>query len=270
MLLAFRCPRCNEVNPPGARFCAQCGVDILKTSNSPETPSREASGGSSASCCVIWSILPAVHPARSRRAFRNHPRLPGPRRGRHRSVCGYIARYVGDGILSYFGWPEGKEADAERAVRAALAVVGAFTEGPIGNEKLQVRVGVATGTVVVGEPIGSGASAEQTAIGITPNLAARLEEVAGPDGVAIDAATRRLDSESVQLRGPRRADAQGVQHACAGVACPGGTSCRRSIHPRCTRRSLWRWSIARMSLPCSSAAGGAGEGWSGAGCAADG
>jgi class 3 adenylate cyclase/predicted ATPase len=105
---------------------------------------------------------------------------------------GYIARYVGDGILSYFGWPEGKEADAERAVRAALAVVGAFTEAPVGNERLQVRVGVATGTVVVGEPIGSGASAQQTAIGITPNLAARLEEIAGPDGVAIDAVTHRL------------------------------------------------------------------------------
>jgi predicted ATPase/class 3 adenylate cyclase len=109
-----------------------------------------------------------------------------------RSYDGYIARYVGDGILSYFGWPEGKEADVERAVRAALAVVGAFIESPVGNEILQVRVGVATGTVVVGEPIGSGASAQQTAIGITPNLAARLEGVAGPNGVVIDAVTRRL------------------------------------------------------------------------------
>ena len=76
-------------------------------------------------------------------------------------------------ILSYFGWPESKEADAERAVRAALAVVSAL-EGPIRGETLQVHIGIATGVVVVGEPIGFGEARQQTAIGETPNLAARL------------------------------------------------------------------------------------------------
>jgi class 3 adenylate cyclase/tetratricopeptide (TPR) repeat protein len=104
---------------------------------------------------------------------------------------GYIARYIGDGVLSYFGWPESKEADAERAVRAALALVAAVTETPIKGETLQVRVGVATGTVVVGEPIGSGDARQQTAIGRTPNLAARLQEVAEPNSVVIDDVTRR-------------------------------------------------------------------------------
>jgi class 3 adenylate cyclase/tetratricopeptide (TPR) repeat protein len=104
---------------------------------------------------------------------------------------GYIARYIGDGVLSYFGWPESKEADAERAVRAALALVAAVTETPIKGETLQVRVGVATGTVVVGEPIGSGDARQQTAIGRTPNLAARLQEVAEPNSVMIDDVTRK-------------------------------------------------------------------------------
>lgn len=104
---------------------------------------------------------------------------------------GFIARYVGDGILIYFGWPEARENDAERAVRAALAVIGAVSQAPIHGERLQVRIGIATGLVVIGAPIGAGEARQQTAIGETPNLAARLQGLAGTDGVAIDATTRR-------------------------------------------------------------------------------
>ena len=92
-----------------------------------------------------------------------------------RQFGGHIARYVGDGVLIYFGWPEAREADAERAVRAGLAVAAAVNETPVRGEDLQVRVGIATGLVVIGEPIGSGDSRQQTAIGETPNLAARLQ-----------------------------------------------------------------------------------------------
>jgi predicted ATPase/class 3 adenylate cyclase len=104
---------------------------------------------------------------------------------------GFIARYVGDGVLIYFGWPEAHETDAERAVRAALAVIDANGQTFTRTESLQVRVGIATGLVVVGEPIGAGEARQQTAIGETPNLAARLQGLAGPDSVVIDAATRR-------------------------------------------------------------------------------
>ena len=127
---------------------------------------------------------------------------------------GFVARYVGDGVLIYFGWPEARETDAERAVRAALAVVTAVGQtavgqAPIGGEPLQVRIGIATGLVVVGEPIGSGDSRQQTAIGETPNLAARLQGLAGPNEVVIDAATRRQigglfechDLGTVELKG---------------------------------------------------------------------
>jgi class 3 adenylate cyclase len=104
---------------------------------------------------------------------------------------GFIARYVGDGVLIYFGWPEAHEADAEQAVRAALAVVDAIGQTASQTESLQIRIGIATGLVVVGESIGTGEARQQTAIGETPNLAARLQSIAEPNGVVVDAATRR-------------------------------------------------------------------------------
>jgi class 3 adenylate cyclase/tetratricopeptide (TPR) repeat protein len=104
---------------------------------------------------------------------------------------GFIARYVGDGVLVYFGWPEARETDAERAVRAGLAVASAVSAERPGGQPLQVRIGIATGLVVIGEPIGSGDSRQQTAVGETPNLAARLQSLARPGQVVIDAATRR-------------------------------------------------------------------------------
>src|SRR3954471_7239604 len=108
-----------------------------------------------------------------------------------RQFNGFIARYVGDGVLIYFGWPQAHETDAERAVRAGLAVATTVSEAPMAGQTLQVRIGIATGLVVVGEPIGSGDSRQQTAVGETPNLAARLQGLAGPGQVVIDAATRR-------------------------------------------------------------------------------
>src|SRR3954454_6857341 len=108
-----------------------------------------------------------------------------------RQFGGFIARYVGDGVLIYFGWPQAHETDAARAVRAGLAVAAAVGETQVGGEPLQVRIGIATGLVVIGEPIGSGDSRQQTAVGETPNRAARLQSLAGPGQVVIDAATRR-------------------------------------------------------------------------------
>ncbi len=122
---------------------------------------------------------------------------------------GFIARYVGDGVLIYFGWPEARETDAERAVRAGLAIATAVSSTHKSGEPLHVRIGISTGLVVIGEPIGSGDSRQQTAVGETPNLAARLQGLAGPDQVVIDAATRRQigglfecrDLGTVELKG---------------------------------------------------------------------
>ena len=108
-----------------------------------------------------------------------------------RRFGGFVAKYMGDGVLIYFGYPQAHEDDAERAVRAGLELVAAVsalkTEAP-----LQTRVGIATGLVVVGDLIGSGASQEQAIVGETPNHAARLQGIAEPNSVAIAESTRQL------------------------------------------------------------------------------
>src|SRR4249920_3646896 len=104
---------------------------------------------------------------------------------------GFVAKYMGDGVLVYFGYPHAHEHDAERAVRAGLELIAAVTalKAPV---LLQTRVGIATGLVVVGDLIGSGGSQEQGIVGETPNLAARLQTMAEPNMVVIAEDTRKL------------------------------------------------------------------------------
>jgi class 3 adenylate cyclase/tetratricopeptide (TPR) repeat protein len=108
-----------------------------------------------------------------------------------RRCGGFVAKYMGDGVLVYFGYPQAHEDDAEQAVRAGLDLVAAMTSLKT-HTALQTRVGIATGLVVVGDLIGSGASQEQAIVGKTPNLAARLQGVAEPNSVVIAEGTRRL------------------------------------------------------------------------------
>jgi class 3 adenylate cyclase/predicted ATPase len=117
----------------------------------------------------------------------------------HRAVAeiiarseGFVSRYMGDGVLVYFGYPQAHEDDAERAVRAGLGAIDAVSRLEIKSVKVQARVGIATGLVVVGDLIGHGSSQEQSVVGETPNLAARLQAVAEPETVVIAAGTRRL------------------------------------------------------------------------------
>jgi class 3 adenylate cyclase/predicted ATPase len=105
---------------------------------------------------------------------------------------GFIARYMGDGVLVYFGYPQAHEDDAERAVRAGLGAIDAVGRLDVKSVKLEARVGIATGLVVVGDPLGEGSAQEQSVVGETPNLAARLQILAEPNAVVIAASTRRL------------------------------------------------------------------------------
>ncbi len=106
---------------------------------------------------------------------------------------GFVARYMGDGLLAYFGYPQAHEHDAERAVLAGLALVEAVPMlMTAAGAPLQVRVGIATGLVVVGDLIGSGETQERAVVGDTPNLAARLQGIAEPNTVVIAEGTRRL------------------------------------------------------------------------------
>ncbi len=104
---------------------------------------------------------------------------------------GFVAKYMGDGVLVYFGYPQAHEDDAERAVRAGLELIQAVG-GLKSSAPLQTRVGIATGLVVVGDLIGSGVAQEQAVVGETPNLAARLQGIAEPNTVVIAEGTRKL------------------------------------------------------------------------------
>jgi class 3 adenylate cyclase len=120
---------------------------------------------------------------------------------------GHIAKYLGDGVHAYFGWPQAHEDDAERAVRAGLALAEAV--GGLNAHQdvcLKARMGVATGMAVVGDLIGEGASREEAVVGDVPNLAARLQGLAEPGGVVISQATRRLVGSLFELDdlGPKR------------------------------------------------------------------
>jgi class 3 adenylate cyclase/predicted ATPase len=124
---------------------------------------------------------------------------------------GFVAKYMGDGVLAYFGYPRAHEHDAERAVHAGLALVEAVPKlKTAAGVPLQVRVGIATGVVVVGDLIGSGAAQEQAVVGETPNLAARLQVLAEPNMVVIAEGTRRLLGDLFELQDLGAKDVKGI------------------------------------------------------------
>jgi class 3 adenylate cyclase len=140
---------------------------------------------------------------------------------------GFVAKYMGDGVLAYFGYPRAHEDDAERAVRAGLEIAAAVTRLETrGTERLAVRVGIATGLVVVGDLIGEGSAQEQAVVGETPNLAARLQALAEPGQIVLAGATRRRSSSRCRPRSSSRSRKKRGASNCA---------------PRC----LWRSFIAR-------------------------
>ncbi|HJS86784.1 MAG TPA: AAA family ATPase [Acetobacteraceae bacterium] len=210
--LPVRCAACGAENPAGKRFCSDCGAAL--------TASTRASAAAGASAPVALRVaeplasLPASSPAAERRQLtvmfsdlvgstalssRLDPEdlreiIAAYRRCIAKTVAGFdgfVAKYMGDGVLVYFGYPRAHEDDPERAVRAGLALVEAV--GQIqAPERLRVRVGIATGLVVVGDLVGSGEAQERGVVGETPNLAARLQALAEPDTIVIAATTRRL------------------------------------------------------------------------------
>ena len=122
---------------------------------------------------------------------------------------GFVAKYMGDGVLVYFGYPHAHEDDAERAVRAGLELIQAVG-GLKYSAPLQTRVSIATGLVVVGDLIGSGAAQEQAVVGETPNLAARLQGIAEPNTVVIAESTRKLLGNLFDLQDFGAKDLKGI------------------------------------------------------------
>jgi class 3 adenylate cyclase/predicted ATPase len=198
--LALRCPSCGHSEKPGAKFCANCGATLVGTSvtlRSPELapgiPARAAAERCHLTvmfCDLVGSTALSVH-----LDVEDYQEVISAYQKRVAEIVtgfgGFVARRVGDGVLVYFGYPNANEDDPEQAVRAGLAVI----EG-IGHlesrEPLQVRLGIATGLVVVGDLIGSGTANDNEVLGEVPNLAARLLALAEPNTIVIADGTRRL------------------------------------------------------------------------------
>ena len=135
---------------------------------------------------------------------------------------GWVANFLGDCVLAYFGWPQAHEDDAERSVRVGMAAAQAVSslELPFGVT-LAVRVGIATGLVVVGDLLQEGPALEQSAVGVTPNLGARLQTLAAPGQVVVDEATRRLVASSFTLRPLGQNALKGIREPVAAYVVTG-------------------------------------------------
>jgi len=219
----MRCPSCMAENAAIRRFCAQCGAplpSLCRACGFENEPGAIFCGGCGKPMGEAIAPTPAAVLASSRTDRAERHRLtvmfcdlvgstalasrldPEDLRdvigAYHRCVAetigrfdGFVAKYMGDGVLIYFGYPQAHEDDAERAVRAGLALADAVGAIKAADSTLAVHIGMATGLVVVGDLIGSGVSQEQAVVGETPNLAARLQALAEPGSIVIDPQTRR-------------------------------------------------------------------------------
>ncbi len=194
--LPWFCHVCGGENAPRSRFCGECGAPNAATVSGAAPASGEPERRN---LTVVFADLVGSTELGARLDPEDLRDVIGAWRNR---VTGLIARYgglvtrhMGDGILAFFGYPRAHEADAERAVRAGLAIIEAAgrletVAGPPGT--LATRVGLATGLVIVGDLIGAGSSLEWSVVGETPNLASRLQTLAKPNMLLIDHVTRHL------------------------------------------------------------------------------
>jgi class 3 adenylate cyclase/tetratricopeptide (TPR) repeat protein len=198
--LARQCPRCGTSNDPGDDFCGECGAGFDSPVGIPAAESSLAAKSETVGerrhltvllCDLVGStaIAAQLDPEEWRETVAGCLRAAAEE---IRRFDGYVMKFLGDGVMALFGWPAAHDDDAERAVRAGLAILGAIVtlnEQP-GRTQLSGRVGIDSGTVVVG----NGAGDEIDVFGDTPNIAARVESAADSGTVAITEATQRLVS----------------------------------------------------------------------------
>jgi class 3 adenylate cyclase/predicted ATPase len=208
--LPVRCASCGATSRAGARFCSKCGKALI--ADNPAKPAADVTPitQSTASaerrqltvmfCDLVGStaLSARLDPEDMREIIGAYHRCCAEH---IKKAKGFVAKYMGDGVLGYFGYPQADEDDAERAVRAALALTETVpklrTEGAA---TLHIRVGLATGLVVVGDLTGEGDAQERGVVGDTPNLAARLQSMAEPGEVVISNSTRRLTGGTFEYR----------------------------------------------------------------------
>ncbi|MGH8676060.1 MAG: AAA family ATPase, partial [Burkholderiales bacterium] len=196
-------------------------IEALATSPQARTQGKAAPSGPAAGperrqltvmfCDLVGSttLSQKLDPEDLRRLMQRYQQVCGEAVARY---GGHVAQYLGDGLVVYFGWPRAHEDDAHRGLRAGLKIIEAVKSIPA-IEPLRVRIGVATGPVVVGETGGGDASVPKAAVGETPNVAARVQGLAEPDSMVISASTRRLVAEAFEYQDLG-------EHTLKGIAGP--------------------------------------------------
>ncbi len=196
--LPWKCRACGSDNAPDKRFCGDCGSALAAGSADPPAPPAPPAVERRPLTVMFVDLIGSTSLG-TRLDPEDLRDVIAAFHGLVAAVIaqfnGFVARYMGDGVLAYFGYPHAHEDDPERAVRAGLALVEAVRRlatvaGPPGT--LGSRVGIASGLVVVGDLIGFGASLESAAVGDTPNLAARLQAAAAPNAVVVSGTTHGL------------------------------------------------------------------------------
>ena len=260
--LSAICPDCGYENDQNDRFCGGCGGN-LEPGTTPNTAKAAATSTEPGSEPkprpeLKDNVIDEKSPDPSRQAekrqltvmfcdlvdstamsTRMDPEDLSQLNQLYQQTCssiieelgGYIARYMGDGILCYFGYPRAHENDAERSIHAALRIQSRITEineEGLTSELMSVRIGIATGPVIVGEVVGSGAARESTAVGKTPNLAARLQSLAQPGKIVIASETRTLAGSRFELTNIGQHHLKGIDTAVDAweVVCVSSNSSR--------------------------------------------
>jgi class 3 adenylate cyclase/predicted ATPase len=212
-LLPRPCPACGHLTPASAKFCPECGASLSGYAARPGSADAGAGGAREPAsppvtaerrqvtvmfCDLVGSTTLATRldPEDLREIVNAYHRCVADTVARFH---GFVARTMGDGVMAYFGYPQAREDDVERAVRAGLALVEAVA-GLDAPERLQVRVGLDTGRVVVGELMQAGEASERGILGETPNRAARLQAIAEPNTVLVGPGARPLLGDLFEYR----------------------------------------------------------------------
>ena len=215
--LKNQCVKCGSENPPRFKFCGECGAPLDSNAEAvrAETQPRATPAGERRHLTVLFcdlvgstAIAAQLDPEDWRETVAGYHRAAAEAITR---FGGHVAKYLGDGVMAYFGWPEANENDAERAARAGLAIVEAVAKlnQQSGLPKLAARVGIDSGSVVVGASAGKDADV----FGDAPNIAARVQEVAAPGSVLVTEDTHRLVSGLFVVEALGTPDLKGISRS---------------------------------------------------------
>ncbi len=246
--LSTKCAACRALNQPGAKFCDECGaalVDAAQATVAEATPIAVSAAGERRHLTVLFcdlvgstEIAAQLDPEEWREMVAGYHRVAAEAITR---FGGYVAKYLGDGVMDFFGYPEAHDNDAERAARAGLAILDAIgkLDEHSDNQQLSARVGIGSGAVVVG--VGTGKEAD--VFGDAPNIAARVQAAAEPGTVLITDAVHRLVFGAVHRGRPRGAATK--RHRTADPTLSGDPAERSARAARSGSGGTWTYALRR-------------------------